>query len=104
MYGLGASKGIFEGRVKIVKNTSDFSKVESGDVVVVYSSSPAWTIPMLKSGALISEVGGIICHTAIVAREMGIPCVVGVPNVINEVNDNDKVKVDGEAGEIYVLR
>lgn len=100
--GLAASKGIYEGRARIVKSTADFDKVKSGDVLVVHSSSPAWTVPMLKSGALISELGGIICHTAIVAREMGIPCVVGVTNVLEEIKDNDFVKVDGEKGEIYV--
>lgn len=100
--GLAASKGIYEGRAKIVRSTADFDEVKSGDVLVVYSSSPAWTVPMLKSGALISELGGIICHTAIVAREMGIPCVVGVENVLEEIKDNDVVKVDGETGEVYV--
>ncbi len=102
MKGLAASKGVYKGRAKIVRSIGDFKNVKSGDVLVVHSSSPAWTVPMLKSGALVSEVGGIICHTAIVAREMGIPCVVGVKNVLDEVQDNDVVKVDGELGEIYV--
>lgn len=100
--GLAASKGIYKGRAKIVRSIADFDEVKSGDVLVVHSSSPAWTVPMLKSGALISELGGIICHTAIVAREMGISCVVGVENVLEEIKDNDVVKVDGETGEIYV--
>jgi len=102
--GLAASKGVFEGKVKIVNAVNDFKKVNPGDVLVVRSSSPAWTVPMLQSGALISQIGGIICHTAIVAREIGIPCVVGVPNILDEVEDNDMVRVNGETGEVYVLR
>ncbi|MDR0917915.1 MAG: hypothetical protein LBM93_01485 [Oscillospiraceae bacterium] len=101
--GLAVSKGKYEGTVKVLKSTADFSKVEDGDILVVYASSPAWTVPLLKSGALIAEVGGILCHTAIIAREIGVPGIVNIENITALLNDGDKVMVDGEVGEINVL-
>jgi len=101
--GKAASHGYYKGYAVMVESVDDFYKVDDGSVVIVHSSSPAWTVPMLRSGALISEVGGIICHTAIVAREMGIPCVVGVTGIFEEIHDNDLVLVDGDKGEVYVL-
>ncbi len=101
--GKAASHGYYKGHAVMVESVDDFHKVEDGNVVIVHSSSPAWTVPMLKSGALISEVGGIICHTAIVAREMGIPCVVGVAGIFEEIHDNDLILVDGDKGEVHVL-
>lgn len=101
--GKAASCGNCEGRAVLIESIDDFDKVEAGSIIIVHSSSPAWTVPMLKSGALVSEVGGIICHTAIVAREMGIPCVVGVAGVFEEIQNNDLIRVDGDKGEIYVL-
>ena len=101
--GLTVSNGEYEGTVKILKSIEDFRKVENGDVIVVYASSPAWTVPLLKAGALISEVGGILCHAALVAREMGVPGIVNIENVTTILQDGDRVKVDGRTGEVHVL-
>lgn len=102
LQGKGASKGRYTGKVCVVESLNDFSKVEEGDIIIVHSSSPAWTIPMLQAGALVSELGGIICHTAIVAREMGIPCVVGVQNIFDYVKDGLVIELNGETGEVYI--
>lgn len=99
--GLGASQGIARGIVKVVTSIEELSKVEVGNILVVKSSNPAWTIGMLKAGALLSEKGGIISHVAIVAREIGIPCVVGVENATKIFKDGQRVKVDGERGIVY---
>jgi len=104
LIGTPASGGKAEGVIKVLTTTDDFKKVDKGDIIVVYSSSPAWTVPLLKAKALISEVGGILCHTAIVAREIGVPSVVGVENVTKILKDGDIVKIDGELGEIYVSK
>jgi pyruvate,water dikinase len=102
LVGTPASGGKTEGIVKVLTSVDDFKKMEKGDIIVVYASSPAWTVPLLKAKALISEVGGILCHTAIVAREIGVPSVVGVDNATKILKDGDVVKIDGELGEIYV--
>ena len=101
--GLPVSSGTYEGTVKVLRSNADFDKVCDGDVIVVYASSPAWTVPLLKAGALIAEVGGVLCHTAIVAREIGVPGIVNIEDVTNILKDGDRVIVNGEAGELSVF-
>lgn len=102
--GVGASPGVIEGKVVVVREISDLSKVQNGDIIVVLESNPAWIVGMMKASALISEFGGIICHAAIIAREMGIPCVVDVENATQIVQDGMYVTVDGKEGIIYESR
>lgn len=99
--GLGVSSGCAAGPVRVVRSLNDLSKVQVGDVIVVRESNPAWTVGMMKASALISELGGIICHAAIVAREMGIPCVVNVERATEICQDGISVLVDGDTGIIY---
>jgi pyruvate, water dikinase len=99
--GLGASTGIVTGRVRVLSSPNELDQLEAGEVLVVQHSSPAWSIGMLRSGAIISEYGGIICHAAIVAREMGVPCVVAVERATSLLVDGMFVRVDGETGTIH---
>ena len=101
-HGLGVSRGRFEGKAKVLRNTGDFDKVSNGDIIIVFSSSPAWTVPLLKASALVAEVGGILCHTAIIAREIGVPGVVNIDNITSIVHDGDRVIVNGDTGEVSV--
>jgi len=101
--GLTVSSGVYEGTVRVLLTTADFEKVQEGDVIVIYASSPAWTVPLLKAGALIAEVGGILCHTGIIAREIGVPGIVNIENITKILNDGDRVIVNGEVGELNVL-
>ncbi len=99
--GRPASPGVAKGIVKIVIEVNHLDKVKEGDVLCVLNSNPTWTIGMLKSKALISEIGGVVCHAAVVARELGIPCVVAVPNITTILKDGQMIKVDGGKGIIY---
>ena len=99
--GRPASAGVAKGIVKVVTKISQLDKVEEGDILCVLNSNPTWTIGMLKSKALISEIGGVVCHAAVVAREMGIPCVVAIPNITKILKDGQIIKVDGSKGIIY---
>jgi pyruvate,water dikinase len=99
--GRPASPGTTAGIVKVVNKVEDLSKVEYGDILVVKYSNPAWTVGMVRAGALISETGGVISHAAIVAREMGLPCIVAVENATTIFKDGQRVKVDGTEGLIY---
>jgi pyruvate,water dikinase len=103
MKGLTVSNGEYEGIVKVLNNEADIGKVNDGDIIVVYASSPIWSVPLLKAGALIAEVGGILCHIALVAREIGIPGIVNIENVTTTLKDGDRVKIDGDKGEVHVL-
>lgn len=99
--GVGVSSGTAEGRIAVVHSVSELSKVQEGDIIVVRESNPAWTVGMMKASALISEYGGVICHAAIIAREMGIPCVVNVANATELFRDGMRIIVNGSNGTIY---
>lgn len=99
--GLGASTGIATGRVRVLSSPDELDQLEAGEVLVVRHSSPAWSVGMLRAGAIISEFGGIISHVAIVAREMGIPCVVAVEHATSLLVNGMLVQVDGEIGTIH---
>src|ERR1700734_2518505 len=93
--GIGASAGTYSGPARVVDTVSELAGLCGGEVLVVRASSPAWTIGMLRSGAIVTELGGPICHAAIVARQLGIPAVVAVENVTSLVSTGDRVAVDG---------
>jgi pyruvate,water dikinase len=99
--GLGVSTGIVTGRVRVLLNPEELDQLQFGEVLVVQRSSPVWTVGMLHAGAIISEIGGIISHAAIVAREMGVPCVVAVEQATSLLTDGMLVRVDGERGTIH---
>lgn len=99
--GLGASTGTVTGCVRVLSSPDELDQLETGEVLVVQHSSPAWSLGMLRAGAIISEYGGIICHAAIVAREMGVPCVVAVEHATKLLANGMFVRVDGEVGAIY---
>ena len=100
LIGTPASSGVYEGPARVLLSPRDHDGVRHGDVVVVRSSSPAWTPALVKAGALVAELGGVISHTAIVARELGVPCVVGVSGATREIRNGVGVLVDGGKGEI----
>lgn len=99
--GRPASPGVTAGIVKVVRKLDELGKVELGDILVVEYSNPAWTVGMLKAGALVGEKGGVISHVAIIAREMGIPCIVAVENATKIFKDGQRIKIDGTNGVIY---
>ncbi|WPC43435.1 PEP/pyruvate-binding domain-containing protein [Clostridium sp. JS66] len=101
--GSAASKGVYEGKVCIVKSPSEFKKLRKGDVLVSNYTSPIWT-PLFKvAGAAVTEIGSASSHAAIVAREYGIPAVVAIDNVMNILKDGQKIRVDGTKGVITLL-
>lgn len=98
-----ASTGLAKSSVKILHSEDDFFKVEEGDIIVVYDSSPAWTIPLLKSSGMICEVGGVTSHIAIICRELSVPCITGIKGITFKLHDGEIVSIDGNTGEVYVI-
>jgi len=78
--GTGTSPGTFTGKTKLVRSVSDFDKVVKGDIILIPFSDVSWTTVLAKAGAIVSETGGMLSHCSIIAREMGIPTMVSVPN------------------------
>lgn len=93
-------KGKIKGIAKIVKSTKDFSKVKKGDILVSSDTTPDFVPVFSKVSAIITDEGGVICHAAIVAREMKIPCVVGTKIATKILKDNDLIEIDAEKGII----
>ncbi|MFA6272383.1 MAG: PEP-utilizing enzyme [Patescibacteria group bacterium] len=101
--GTCAYPGRVDGVVKIVNIPADMKKMRQGDIMVAHNTNPNLVPAMKKASALIGGAGGLTCHTAIVAREMKIPCVVGVTDCDKLLNDGDKILVDAERGIIQKL-
>lgn len=100
--GMGASAGKIVGFVRILFDPSEaLEKFLGDDILVTSVTDPTWTICMKKAKAIVTNTGGILSHAAIVAREMGIPCVVGTINGTEILRDGMKVEVDGQKGVVY---
>jgi phosphoenolpyruvate synthase/pyruvate phosphate dikinase len=102
LQGMPLSPGAYAGTVRVVfdPNTSD---LREGEVLVTESTNPAWTPLFMAAKGLIMEYGGPVSHGGIVAREYGIPAVVGIPSATNVLQDGQLVRVDGESGIVEIL-
>lgn len=96
--GKGASFGKSTGEVRLIKKYSDLSKVKEGDILVSEKTTPAYEPAMAISGGIITEKGTQISHAAIMARELGIPCVVGLKEATGRLKEGEKVTVNGKTG------
>jgi pyruvate,water dikinase len=101
--GLPASPGIYEGTARRALGREDFGKLQKGDVLIAQSTSPSFNVVLPLLGAIVTDRGGQLCHAAIVAREYGIPCVVGTRDATRVIEDGCRVRVDGERGVVEVL-
>jgi len=101
--GLAASRGVYEGPARRVSHPSEFDRIVKGDVLVTESTTEAFNILLPLLGAIVTDSGGLLSHSAIVAREYGIPGVVGTREATERIADGMRVRVDGNAGEVTVL-
>ncbi len=101
--GLAASRGVYEGPARRVSSPSEFDRIIKGDVLVTESTSEAFNILLPLLGGIVTDSGGLLSHSAIVAREYGIPGVVGTREATSRIADGARVRVDGDAGEVTVL-
>jgi pyruvate,water dikinase len=101
--GLGASGGVYEGPARRVAGPAEFDRIVQGDVLLTESTSEAFNILLPLLGAIVTDSGGLLSHSAIVAREYGIPGVVGTRDGTDRIPDGVLVRVDGDAGEVTVL-
>jgi pyruvate,water dikinase len=101
--GTPASRGGAEGPARIVRDERDFARIEPGDVLITTTTTPAWTPLFPSLAALVTETGGVLSHAAVVAREYGLPAVVGVRDATRIIPDGTRVRVDGIEGTVAVL-
>jgi pyruvate,water dikinase len=102
--GLGVSPGIAEGRVRIIRDPADVDEeIEPGEILVCPTTDPSWLALMTVAAALVIDIGAAASHGAIVARELGVPCVIGTRTGTRDLHDGALVRVDGSAGVVEVL-
>ena len=101
--GLGVSPGVYEGTARVIRSTEEFGRIEQGDVLVTNSTTTAFNIVLPLLGAIVTDRGGLLSHAAIVAREYGLPAVVGCTDATSVLPDGARVVVDGTAGEAEVV-
>ena len=101
--GTPVSPGTVEGVVRVVLDPRR-AQLEPGEILVCPGTDPSWTPLFLTAGGLVMEVGGMMTHGAIVAREYGIPAVVGVDRATERLKTGQLIRIDGSSGEIEVLK
>jgi phosphoenolpyruvate synthase/pyruvate phosphate dikinase len=102
LVGTAVSTGVVEGRARVVRELAA-ADVGPGDVLVTVQTDPSWTPAFVTAAALVTEVGGTMTHGAVIAREYGIPAVVGVEDATSLIADGCRIRVDGTAGYVELL-
>ena len=100
--GLPVSSGVIEGRARVILNMED-ADLEDGDILVTSFTDPSWTPLFVSIKGLVTEVGGLMTHGAVIAREYGLPAVVNVGNATKLINDGQKIRVNGTEGYVEIL-
>ena len=103
LQGAGASPGVYEGRARLIRGPEDFERLEQGDVLVAGITTPTYNVVLPLLGAVVTDRGGVLSHPAIVAREFGIPAVVGTGSATRTIPDGARVRVDGTLGTVSLL-
>ena len=101
--GAAASPGVVEGVARVVSSPDQIGDVRNGEILVCGSTSPAWAPIFSKIGATVTDVGGVMSHAAIVAREYGLPAVVGTGRATSEIRTGQKIRVDGTEGTVTLV-
>ena len=102
--GLAASPGRATGRVRVLHSPAEGVQMLDGEILVAPLTNPDWMPAVRRAAALVTDTGGITCHAAIVARELGVPAVVGTRSGTRTLNDGDEVTVDGNTGRVWAGR
>jgi pyruvate,water dikinase len=102
LVGLPVSSGVIEGRARVILHMED-ADLEDGDILVTSFTDPSWTPLFVSIKGLVTEVGGLMTHGAVIAREYGLPAVVNVVNATRLINDGQKIRVNGTEGYVEIL-
>jgi pyruvate,water dikinase len=101
--GAAASPGVVEGPARVVRGVQEISTVRDGEILVCSITSPAWAPIFTKVQAVVTDIGGVMSHAAIVCREYGLPAVVGTGRATSQIQTGQKIRVDGSAGTVTIV-
>jgi len=102
LVGLPVSSGVVEGRARVIRDIAEV-ELEADDILVTAYTDPSWTVVFITIKGLVTEVGGLMTHGAVIAREYGLPAVVGVEQATRLIQDGQRIRVDGTHGYIVIL-
>lgn len=100
--GLPVSSGVIEGRARVILNIED-ADLEDGDILVTSFTDPSWTPLFLSIKGLVTEVGGLMTHGAVIAREYGLPAIVGVKDATKLIKDQQRIRIHGTEGYLEII-
>ncbi len=103
LQGNAGAPGKVQGIARVVRTLRDASRVQPGEILVTETTAPPWTPLFATVAAVVTETGGILCHSAVVAREYKIPAVVGADGATVQIKDGDRIEVDGDTGRVKIL-
>jgi pyruvate,water dikinase len=103
LVGLSGSAGVVEGVARLCRSVHDLADLQAGEIMVTPSTAPTWAPAFQLAAGVVTDMGGIFCHTAIVAREYGLPAVVGTGYATGRIRNGDRIRVDADAGLVEVL-
>jgi phosphohistidine swiveling domain-containing protein len=94
---------VVEGRARVVGSLDEVSQIEHGDILVTRFTDPGWTPALGLVAGVVTEVGGLLSHAAVIGRELGIPAVLNLPGATQLLRTGQRIRVDGGAGTVEVL-
>ncbi len=102
--GIVACKGKIEGRVIHLNNLEDVDRIDENSIIITSNNSPLYSLAFMKAGGIISEVGGELCHLAIISREMNKPCIMGVIEAKKKIPEGSIIKLDATNNKIEFIK
>jgi phosphohistidine swiveling domain-containing protein len=102
--GIPCSGGIYEGVARVILNLDEIHQLQKGDILVTKFTDPGWTVALGLVSGIVTEVGGVLSHAAVIGREYGIPAILNIPGVSSKIKSGQKIRIDGNTGLIYLLK
>lgn len=104
LLGVSGSPGVGEGLARVLFSADDLLQVQPGEILVCPSTDVTWTPVFARLKGVVVDIGGGLCHGAIVSREYGIPCVLNTFAGTSKIETGQRIRVDGNTGAVYVLK
>jgi pyruvate,water dikinase len=101
--GMAASPGVVEGLARVIRSPDQLDEIQEGEILVAPVTAPSWAPVFGKIQATVTDIGGMMSHAAIVCREYGLPAVTGTGNGSSRITTGQKIRVDGNTGQVTVL-
>ena len=103
MKGLGCSPGEITGRARVILNIHETNQLTKEDILITVFTDPGWTPVLARVGGVVTEVGGLLSHAAVIGREYGIPAILNLIDATKMINDGDMIKINGKTGVVEIL-